>query len=301
MNKTPKLMNYSLMKDLLSHHIAHTHEKSFISNELGMVYGDPNVFMMVLSKSQPPFSIDDYRLGILVHGEIRVSINLVERRLIAGTLVFLGPGSILSPISFSENVEIFGLALFADFPMPFAVGQLPLAFNGQVRDFQIKAEEHDLITARHIIDTIWYTVHQTNYNRQTVTSLVAALMHHYDGLYHQQAELLQASQSREQTIFDRFIYLVNQYAKQEHQIRFYAEKMCLTERYLGTVIRQASGTTAKEWIDRALIEHIKIELKHSDKSIALISEGLNFPNPAFFSKYFKRETGMTPGEYRQKK
>ena len=298
MDKTPKLMNYSRMKDLLSPHIAEIREKSFISRELGMIHGDPSVFLMVLKQSQPPFSIDDYRLGVLVRGEIHASINLVERHLSAGTLVFLGPGSILSPISFSEDIEIFGIALFADFPMPFATGQMPMAFNGQVRDFQIQAEKHDIGTAHHIMDTIWHTIHQPDYNRQTVSSLVAALMHHYDGLYRQHTELLEASQSREQTIFDRFIYLVNQYATCEHHIRFYAEKMCLTERYLGTVIRQASGTTAKEWIDRALVAHIKIELKHSDKSIAQISEELNFPNPAFFSKYFKRETGIPPGEYR---
>ena len=64
MDKTPKLMNYSRMKDLLSSHIAEMREKSFISNELGIVHGDPSVFLMVLSQSQPPFSIDDYRLGV---------------------------------------------------------------------------------------------------------------------------------------------------------------------------------------------------------------------------------------------
>jgi YesN/AraC family two-component response regulator len=74
--------------------------------------------------------------------------------------------------------------------------------------------------------------------------------------------------------------------------------MCLTEHYLGTVIRQASGITAKEWIDRALIEHIKIELKYSDKPIVQISEEMNFPNPSFFSKYFKRLTNQTPLEYK---
>ncbi|MBR0274103.1 MAG: AraC family transcriptional regulator [Bacteroidaceae bacterium] len=291
-------MNYSRIRDLLSTHISEMREKSFISNELGMIHGDPSVFMMVLSQSQPPFSIDDYRLGVLARGEIHASINLVERHLTAGTLVFLGPGSILSPISFSDEIEIFGLALFADFPMPFAAGQMPLAFNGQVRDFQIQAGEDDVMTAQQIIDTVWHTIRQKDYNRQTVTSLVGALMHHYDGLYRRQLESRQASQSREQTIFDRFIYLVNQHATREHQIGFYADKMCLTQRYLGTVIRQASGTTAKEWIDRALVEHVKIELKHTDKPIAQISDEMNFPSASFFSKYFKRETGLTPGDYR---
>ena len=166
MAKVPKLMNYSRIRDLLSTHISEMREKSFISNELGMIHGDPSVFMMVLSQSQPPFSIDDYRLGVLARGEIHASINLVERHLTAGTLVFLGPGSILSPISFSDEIEIFGLALFADFPMPFAAGQMPLAFNGQVRDFQIQAGEDDVMTAQQIIDTVWHTIRQKDYNRQ---------------------------------------------------------------------------------------------------------------------------------------
>ena len=295
MGSQPKLMNYSRMKDILGPHYEQIHDYSYISNELGMVYGDPRIFMLVIGQSQPPFVIDDYRLGVFVSGEIHVNINLVERHITPGTIVFLGPGTIISPISFNGKIEVYGLGLFADFPMP----QMPPAFNGQIRDFQIKVGESDITTARHIIDTIWHVVHQPDYNRQTVSSLVAAMMHHYDGIYRQHIDLLKASQSREQTIFDRFIYLVNQFATREHQISFYADKMCLTERYLGTVIRQASGTTAKEWIDRAIVEHIKIELKHTDKSIAQISDEMNFPNPSFFNKYFKRNTGRTPAEYKR--
>ena len=62
-------------------------------------------------------------------------------------------------------------------------------------------------------------------------------------------------------------------------------------------MKKVSGKAAKEWIDEAITTRIKVELKHSDKSIAQIAYDLNFPNPSFFSKYFKRMTGMTPHEY----
>ena len=61
------------------------------------------------------------------------------------------------------------------------------------------------------------------------------------------------------------------------------------------------GTVMVGRIDRALITQAKVLLRHSDKSVAQISEDLNFPNPAFFSKYFKRLTAMTPLEYREGK
>lgn len=298
MPRQPKLMNFSRMRDIFEAHPQQVSEHVFMNNEIVIVHGDPRIFRLILQQN-PPFTIDDHRLGMIVRGSVRADINLVEKQLTAGTLVFLGPGTIISPIAFSPDLEIFGFGFSARFPMPFAPGQMPPAFNGQVRDFQLPASKADMATARHIIDTLWHVVHQPDYNRLTASSLVAAQMQHYDGLYRQHADRLQAMLSREQTLFDRFIALVNEQATREHQLRYYADRMCLTERYLGTVVRQATGTTAKEWIDRALVTHAKVELRHTDKSVALIAEQMNFPNPSFFSKYFKRLTGLTPLAYRQ--
>lgn len=297
MNKQPKLMSLSRMRDLIEPHLRQVRDSIFFNNEFAIIHGDHNIFRIV-RQQQPPFSINDHRLGVIIKGEIHASFNLVEKHVKAGTLVFIGPGSIINPISITDDVEIFGFGLSPDFPMPFAPGQWPAAFNGQVRDFQLPASEADIATAMQIIETLWHVVHQQDYNRALVSSLVAAQMHHYDSLFRRLADQQRGLQSREQTIFDRFIYLINQHAVEQHHMAFYASKMCLTERYLGTVVRQASGITAKEWIDRALVTRIKIELRHTNKSVAQISDEMKFPNPSFFSKYFRRLTGMTPLEFR---
>lgn len=298
MNRQPRLLNFTRMRDILEPHLVQIREHVFINRELAMLYGNSQVFQLMIQQ-QSPFTIDDYRLGIIMRGKIRANLNLVEKEIGAGTLMFIGPGSIITPVGISPDLEVYGFGLSADFPMPFPADQMPTAFNGSLRDFQLPVSEADATTALRIIDTLWHVVHQKNYNRQTVSSLVAAQMHHYDGLYRQHYDRLQHSMTREQTIFDRFIYLVNQNATREHQIAFYAGKMCLTERYLGTIVRQASGITAKEWIDRALITRIKIELKHTDKAIARIADDMQFPNSSFFCKYFKRLTGQTPQAYRR--
>ena len=300
MNKQPKLLDVSLMRDIFKNNFSQICQNLFFNDELAMIHGEPSFFQFIMQQ-QPPFVINDHRLGIITHGEGHINFNLMDRHLSAGTLIYLGPGTIIDPIHFSDDLELMGIGLFADFPMPFAAGQFPSAFNGQVRDFQLPVSVEDQQTARNILETLWHLVHQKDYHRPTASSLVAALMHHYDQLFHRQTDQLATTRSREQTIFDRFIQLVNQHCRQQHQISYYADRMCLTERYLGTVIRQTSGTTAKEWIDRALITQSKVLLRHSDKSVVQISEDLNFPNPAFFSKYFKRLTAMTPLEYREGK
>lgn len=290
-------MDMSLMRDIFKENFSKFSQNVFLCNELAMIHSNPMVFRYIVQQG-PPFVINDHRLGIITRGEGVVNFNLVDRHLLAGTLIYLGPGTIISPINYSDDLELMGIGLFADFPMPFAAGQFPPAFNGQVRDFQLPVNDADQQTVLNILETIWYLVHQEGFYRPTVSALVAALMHHYDRLFHQQADHLAATRSREQTIFDRFIQLVNQHCLQQHQISYYADRMCLTERYLGSVVRKASGTTAKDWLDRALVTQAKVLLHHSDMSVLQISESLNFPNPSFFSKYFKRLTGMTPAKYR---
>ena len=293
MDKQPKLMDVSRMRDIFEPHLAQIKEHVFFNNEMATLHGNPLVFKLIWQQA-PPFVINDHRMGIITQGEGVVNFNLVDKHLKAGTMIYLGPGTIITPVRFSEDIEIYGVGLFADFPMPFTVGQFPAAFNGQVRDFQLQVPDDIIQTVRTILDTIWHLVHQPDYHRPTVSALVAALMHHYDHQFNLQADRLSVTRSREQNIFDRFIQLVNEHCREQHQLEYYADRMCITKRYLGAVVRQTSGSTPKDWIDRAIIAHAKAFLLHSDKPVTLISEELNFPNPSFFTKYFKRLTGTTP-------
>ena len=80
----------------------------------------------------------------------------------------------------------------------------------------------------------------------------------------------------------------------------YADRLCITPNYLSSIVRRNSGLTVMQWINRHIIQQAKLQLKYSDLPVWQIAESLNFPNPSFFSKLFKRETSMTPGEYRNR-
>lgn len=143
MDKQPKLMNYSRMKGVYDAHLGEIVKHAFINNELGMLYGSPNMFLMIIQQHKPPFTINDFRMGLITQGSARVRINLVEKELEAGMLLFIGPGTIIHPLTYTNDLEIYGIGLFDDFPMP----QMPPTFNGQVRDFQIKVGESDIAIA----------------------------------------------------------------------------------------------------------------------------------------------------------
>jgi AraC-like DNA-binding protein len=99
-------------------------------------------------------------------------------------------------------------------------------------------------------------------------------------------------------VFERFIALVNEYHCSERGMAFYADKLCLTPKYLSKLIKQASGKSAPEWIDNFVILEAKNLLKYTNLAIKEIVFQLHFPNQSVFYKFFKAHTGMTPSEYR---
>lgn len=105
------------------------------------------------------------------------------------------------------------------------------------------------------------------------------------------------SENRQQQLFNRFMEELNQHFREQHEIAFYADKLCITPKYMSQIIYQVSGKFAKDWIQEHLILESKALLKSNKYTVLQISEILNFPNPSFFSQYFKRAVGCTPKQY----
>ncbi len=104
-------------------------------------------------------------------------------------------------------------------------------------------------------------------------------------------------ESRQQVLFNRFLELIQKHYKEERSITFYADKLCLTPKYLSLTIHQASGRYAGEWIKDYVILEAKALLKSRLYTVQQISDTLNFANASFFGKYFKAATGYSPRKY----
>ncbi|MEG1188123.1 MAG: helix-turn-helix domain-containing protein [Bacteroidales bacterium] len=106
--------------------------------------------------------------------------------------------------------------------------------------------------------------------------------------------------SRQEELFGRFIALLHTYCVTEREVRFYADKLFITPRYLSLISRQVAGKSAKDLIDEHIVAEMKALLMNKELSVGEIAEALHFPDQSFFGKFFKRHTGMTPGEFRKK-
>ena len=113
-------------------------------------------------------------------------------------------------------------------------------------------------------------------------------------------ESLNTVEVRNTYLFNSFYdLLINNY-KQQHEIAWYAERLCLTPKYFSGVIRQITGKSAAQWIDEVLVVHSK-RLLHTrrDMTVQQIAYELGFNGSATFCRFFKDKTGLRPSEYRK--
>lgn len=104
--------------------------------------------------------------------------------------------------------------------------------------------------------------------------------------------------SQGEILFKKFIELLTTYESNDRSVKAYAERLCVTPKYLSTVCKTVSGKTALEWIHDFLAEAITQKLKYTDSSIKEIADELGFPNISFFGKFVKGRFGVSPKEYR---
>ena len=104
---------------------------------------------------------------------------------------------------------------------------------------------------------------------------------------------------RSSEYFERLMTLLSENYREQRNVEFYADKLNISSKHLSRVIRNFTGKSVHQWIDEFVALEIKNLLKYSNMSIQQISYHLNFPNPSFMGQYFKRITGMTPGDYKK--
>ncbi|MEG2613050.1 MAG: AraC family transcriptional regulator [Alistipes sp.] len=104
--------------------------------------------------------------------------------------------------------------------------------------------------------------------------------------------------NRAEEYFKQFMLLLGDHYKEQRSVTFYAHQMCITPKYLTTLIKRLSGKSVSGWIDEYVMLEAKTLLKYSTMSIQEVAYYLNFPNQSFFGSYFKRNVGISPSQYK---
>ncbi len=272
----------------------------YFSSFLGFV----NRFLMMettLFSLGQPYRIKEGRIAFVKQGSARILINLIEYTIQPGYIAVIAPNSIIQITEVSPDFDMQMIAADHNF--------LPISGKDDFFSYLLHHQKNIILLlspqeqqqVEHYFTLTWGVLQEPPFRKEAIQHLLASLLYYLEYIAQNSIEQNPAQLTRQEEIFQRFISLVNTHSKKERNVNFYADKLCLTPRYLNTVIRQASQQTVMDWINQSIILEAKVLLKHSNLLVYQVSDELNFPNPSFFSKFFKRMTGMTPHEYQQTK
>ncbi|MBO7240506.1 MAG: AraC family transcriptional regulator [Bacteroidaceae bacterium] len=106
---------------------------------------------------------------------------------------------------------------------------------------------------------------------------------------------------RKKELFRIFINKLVEAHTVSREVLFYANELGVSSGYLNEVCNEVSGHSAKAIIDSAVTARLKYELSYTTKNIQELADDFNFPSQSYFTRYYKRMTGLTPSEFRKER
>ena len=294
--KTPLNIGLEILGNL---DIVRHNEFRFISPHFGFVNSFARLESLLITLDQP-YRIKEGRIAIIKQGYARVLINLIEETFQPDKMLLIVPNSILQLIEVSPDFDMQMVAMDSEFLPITGKDDFFTHLSQLQKNIILSLTPQESYQFKSYFDLMWNILQESPFHREVIQHLLVSLLYNIEYLAHNNGNA-QNHQTRQEEIFQRFISLVNTYSKKERNVVFYADKLCLTPRYRNTVVRQTSQQTVMDWINQSIILEAKVLLKHSNLLVYQISDELNFPNPSFFCKFFKRMTGITPREYQNPK
>ena len=256
-----------------------------------------------------PCRFDGFMMIFCVSGHVRMSINLNEFDFKAGSLFLNVPGNLLKLSEYvdsgKEDQRYIVVAMTREFVSGLRM-DINKVFNEGLSmlgnpSIELTEEQQKLVGS--YISLMCDVVRSKVINsREAINSILLSLFYLVTGIGSERirdvGEDVRNASNRSKVIFEQFIKLVSEYHLQHRNVGFYADKLCLTPKYLSKLIKTATGRSAPDWIDAYVILEAKNLLKYSNVTIKEVVYRLNFPNQSVFYKFFKARTGMTPSEYR---
>ena len=242
---------------------------------------------------------------LCLRGHAAISIDGWSYNLYPDNVLICHPNIVLGESMSSMDFEFRGVVLSKDY-----LQRLPLVSTDNMWDVMMFFEKapvlsltpdevkdfcryYDLIRPR-LADT------HLRYREELLSALLTALLYELSNIISRFADFRPQPYSAGSNVFRNFLSLLSSSYPKSRSVAYYADKLCLTPKYLSTVCKEVSGETASELINRYVVKDIDFLLKQRGRSVKEICNELEFPNLSFFGRYVKKHLGLSPKQYREK-
>ena len=231
-------------------------------------------------------------------GGTRQWIDMTPYILQDNTIYFSNPNNIIVKEEFKElwSTGIAFTSEFLSFQENAALSNLPLIQNPH--------NGHELLLTAvdvNFVEEILSKIHAEyrrpgEWQQRMLGAYLTVLLTYLSRLYNEQFK--NSDPSAEMLLLQKFQAKINEHFLELHEVSEYAIRLNISAGHLSEVVKAQSGKPAIKHIHDRLVMEARRMLFHTNNSLKEISFDLGFTDASYFNRFFKRETGITPAEYR---
>lgn len=258
--------------------------------------------------SKVPLPTETWRMTCLfmalcTDGRASYTVDTRERTIGRNDVIIVSEGQVVGDYMLSRDCTGIAIMMSYDFFRETISGihELSQLFLFSRTHPVFSLEEGEADTIKEYFSIIKRKTEETghHFRRELVGTLIKSLIYDMSNVMYNMQRQGSRKQTRAEAIFTDFIKLVEQNFRVERRVGWYAERLCITPKYLSETVKTVSKRRPNEWIDNYVVLELRVLLKNSAMSIKEIAREMHFPNQSFLGKFFKEHVGMSPKEYRK--
>lgn len=241
-----------------------------------------------------PRKVDVTTLILLDKGESRAIVEGKEYHLKAPCLAIVMPNQTYCLLEASEELHLRAIIM----SNRFTANLMSSSFNRMVQKNPILEISSDIISFNTYYKVLLHAVKSPikSYRFETAQHLTMSMLY----FYIRKLVKIENDKKRKEVIFDNFCEELRKYFSINRTIPFYSGRLGVSPKYLNDIVKEKTQITANDYIDKVTVTECKALLSSTEMSIQRISMLMNFSSYSGFGKFFKRMTGMSPTEYRER-
>ena len=259
-----------------------------------------------ITRPNEPLRFRNLVLVFCESGELTFELNYTSYTLKENGFLIITPLDILTVETVSADYLTTVLVLPSEAFSPILKDINILNFKYIKHTPVVNMQGEYLALYKQVLSTLWHIkelVAEDEFDKiaSLQISSLAVVQHDYYNKYIAKRDNGFEYVPRKKELFRNFINRLVESHQVSREVLFYANELGVSSGYPNEVCNEVSGHSAKAIIDSAVTARLKYELSYTTKSIQELSDEYNFPSQSYFTRYYKRMSGLTPSEFRKER
>ena len=221
------------------------------------------------------------------------------------TFLFIMDGEMLADVDGKPFLCRGGQFLMIPAGMAFSVNYYKdlVGYTGSFLLSSLRDVSYSILTCGNpVLRTFWFD--SAAFVAQIMDRITAAQARGDEGYIARAFDLLlytmeSPAEEKAHPLVTRFFEMLFNRSQVLDSVSGYAERLGISPSYLNKLVRTQTRHSAMDWVEISRVNWAKCLLKEGKLSVGEVSVAIGVDDPSYFTRFFRKSTGMTPSEFRR--